>query len=199
MKAIVFDMFGVIAKDPDGGLLPFIHAYFPDLTREDVYAPWRKMNEGELDSLVFWRMLGFQNPEAAENAYIDSIEIEKGFFKAADYLSTKYYLALLSNDVAVWSRKLREKHGLNRYFNAIVVSGDHGHKKPERRVFELLFEELGLKGEDCLFVEDRPHNLLAARAQAMHAVMFDRGLGDFDGPRVQSFEGLCAYIDSLGF
>lgn len=36
MKAILFDMYGVIIKSPEGDLIPFINKYFPYATAEYI-------------------------------------------------------------------------------------------------------------------------------------------------------------------
>jgi len=69
MRAIIFDMYGVILKDPEGGLMPFVNRFFPDLQFDDVYTHWRKANVGELTSLDFFSKIGFEG---------DINRIEKG-------------------------------------------------------------------------------------------------------------------------
>jgi putative hydrolase of the HAD superfamily len=50
-----------------------------------------------------------------------------------------------------------------------------GMRKPERRIYELTLKRLGdgLRGEECLFVDDLEVNCEGARALGMTAVRFE--------------------------
>ena len=47
-------------------------------------------------------------------------------------------------------------------FDAVVISGEVGMRKPEARIFEHTLELLGLPAAECVFVDDLPHNVAAA-------------------------------------
>src|SRR5215471_13333855 len=138
MQTIIFDMYGVILKDPDGGLMPFINRFFPDLRFNDVYLYWRKANVGELSSLEFFSKLGFEGDiKKIEREYLDTIEIDASFYSAAQTLKKYFSLALLSNDLSEWSNYLRGKFDINKYFDTIVISGDVKLQKPDINIFNL--------------------------------------------------------------
>jgi putative hydrolase of the HAD superfamily len=48
-------------------------------------------------------------------------------------------------------------------FDAAVISGRVGMRKPEERIFRLAATELGLEPEECVFVDDVEGNITAAR------------------------------------
>jgi epoxide hydrolase-like predicted phosphatase len=50
-------------------------------------------------------------------------------------------------------------------FDAVVISGEVGMRKPERAIFELTLDRIGLPAGECVFIDDLPHNVSAA-AQA---------------------------------
>lgn len=52
----------------------------------------------------------------------------------------------------------------------VVISGEVGLRKPDRRIFELLLERLGLPAERIAFVDDVPPNVAAANELGIHAV-----------------------------
>jgi putative hydrolase of the HAD superfamily len=53
---------------------------------------------------------------------------------------------------------------LDELFDATVISGLVGMRKPEERIFRLAAEQLGLEPAQCVFVDDVEGNITAARA-----------------------------------
>lgn len=60
----------------------------------------------------------------------------------------------------------------SEYFDGKIVSADWKQLKPEREIFQTLFRELGLKPEECFFVDDLPQNVEAARFAGMGGTVF---------------------------
>ena len=95
--------------------------------------------------------------------------------------------ALLSNS---WGNDY-PRDGWDEMFDAVVISGEVGMRKPERRIYEHTLDLLGLPAGACVFVDDMPHNVAAAVELGMvgvvHSsydqtrseleVLFDRPLG----------------------
>ncbi|WP_067181005.1 HAD family hydrolase [Microtetraspora niveoalba] len=49
-------------------------------------------------------------------------------------------------------------------FDAIVISGEVGMRKPEPRIFHHALDLVGLPAEECVFIDDIEANIAAARA-----------------------------------
>jgi putative hydrolase of the HAD superfamily len=81
-------------------------------------------------------------------------------------------LAILTNNVREWEPLWRPKLPVDELFEVVVDSAFVGMRKPEREIFELTLERLGLPAEDCVFVDDVEVNCDAARALGMRAVHF---------------------------
>jgi putative hydrolase of the HAD superfamily len=60
---------------------------------------------------------------------------------------------------------------LDELFEAIVISGDVGMHKPEPAIYMLGAERLGLRPEDCVFVDDLRENCQGAEEVGMTAVL----------------------------
>lgn len=194
MKAIALDMYGVIMRQDGNDFAPYVQQLSPGLTVEDIHGPWFRADAGELTSLEVWAALGFTGDlEKLDHDYLDTIEIMPG---AIDFLRAaheRFQTALISNDSSRWSHYIRGKWGLNPYFDVITVSGDVKICKPDPRIFELTLEKLGVSAEECLYVDDRPGNLEAARNLGLRAVMMGSQHG-WNGERVQNFEELLALV-----
>ncbi|MBC8091079.1 MAG: HAD family phosphatase [Pseudonocardia sp.] len=52
-------------------------------------------------------------------------------------------------------------------FDAIVISGEVGLRKPERAIYQLAADRLGVEPAECVFVDDLPPNVRGAAAAGM--------------------------------
>ena len=88
--------------------------------------------------------------------------------------------------------------GLTPLFDAIVMSGEVGVHKPDRRVFDRATQLLGVSNEDCVFVGDNPTaDIVGALNAGMEAVWIDVwGDGDrFAGnPKVHRVQSVLEYF-----
>ena len=199
MKAIIFDMYGVILKDPEGSLMPFVQRHFPGMETDDVYRHWRKANVGELSSRDFFTNVGFRGDlHRIEREYLDTVEINSSFYRAAETLGRHYRLALLSNDISEWSNYLREKFDLNKYFDQVVISGDVKLKKPDLPIFSLMLEKLALPASECIYIDDRENNLAAAQFLGMRALLFNNWNVEYSGSTISDFAELVDLLEGNG-
>lgn len=195
MKAIVLDMYGVIVKQTGDDFVPYVHRTFPDKTPEEIYEPWLRADVGELSSLDVWRIIGFNGDlEKIEKDYLDTIELNDGFIDFIKAVKEKYKLAIISNDSSRWSKYIREKFDLNKYFDVISISGDLKIEKPDDRIFRLTIDKLGIDAKSCLYVDDREGNLAAAEKVGMNAVMLNSRNVSYQGNVVNSFKELAEML-----
>ena len=196
MKTIILDMYGVIIKDPEGGLMPFVNNKFPELTYDDVYYPhWVDACIGGLSSLNFFSNIGFTGDlDKTEKEYLDTIEIDEVFYEVVPKISKYYRLALLSNDLSEWSKYLRDKFRINEFFDVIIVSGDVKIRKPDVQIFSLMLNELGQTATDCIYIDDRKTNLESAQLLGMDTILFNSGDVHYDGKTVNNFYELADMV-----
>lgn len=198
MRAIVLDMYGVIVKQTGDDFIPYVQRTFPNISAEEIYKPWFRANIGDISSLEVWKAIGFQGDlEKIEKEYLDTIELSDGFIDFVEKAKTKYKLAIISNDSSRWSKYLREKFNINRYFDVISVSGDLRVKKPDERIFLLTLEKLGVNAEECIYVDDRRRNLGAANRVGMNPILFNSRNVPCEGVSVRHFDELAKEIDSF--
>jgi putative hydrolase of the HAD superfamily len=82
-------------------------------------------------------------------------------------------MALLTNNVREWEPLWRSMLPVDEIFELVVDSAFVGCRKPEPRIYEITLERLGVRAEDCLFVDDVEQNCEAARELGMTAVHFE--------------------------
>jgi putative hydrolase of the HAD superfamily len=95
-----------------------------------------------------------------------------------DVLYERYPLALVTDAQSAYSRGELYKVGLLDYFDPIIVSGDHGFRKPDRRLFQFVLDGLGVAAENALYVGNDVHrDIFGAREIGMKTVLFDSDQG----------------------
>ena len=57
--------------------------------------------------------------------------------------------------------------------DAMVISGEEKMFKPQRRIYDLLAERIGLPPEELCFIDDAESNCEGARRAGWHAVLFE--------------------------
>jgi putative hydrolase of the HAD superfamily len=93
-------------------------------------------------------------------------------------LRERYPLALVTDAQSAYARGELHKVGLLGYFDPIVVSGDHGYRKPDRRLFEFALNGMGVAAQHTLYVGNDMHrDIYGARTAGLRTVMFDSDQG----------------------
>lgn len=191
MKAIVLDMYGVIMKQTGDDFVPYVQQSFPDLSDEEIYAPWFKANIGEISSLEVWKTIGFQGDlEKVEKEYLDTLELADDFVDFIENVRSEYKLAIISNDSSRWSKYLRKKFDIDKFFDVISISGDLKMKKPDERIFIYTIEKLGVNAEDCIYIDDRRSNLEVAKKVGMKPILLNSRNVSYLGATINSFDEL---------
>lgn len=83
-----------------------------------------------------------------------------------------YRLAICTNNVREWEQRWRAKLPVDELFEVVVDSAFVGARKPERRIYELTLERLGIEPVAALFVDDVELNCEAAQELGMRSVWF---------------------------
>ena len=98
--------------------------------------------------------------------------------EAPDVLSklrSRYALALVSNfDHPKHLYEILDHHELTQFFDAIVISGEAGVKKPDPRIMFLALDSLGLEPESCIYVGDIEDDERCALSAGMRTITIDR-------------------------
>jgi len=117
---------------------------------------WSRVERGELTpdrvgTLRFEQLIdrfGLDaDPQAMADDYITGLgangDLLPGARDLLDRLAPQTTLALLSNGIGTVARAKVARLDLDRYFDAIVISGEVGVSKPHTRIFDIVFERLG--------------------------------------------------------
>src|SRR6266566_9931082 len=95
-----------------------------------------------------------------------------------DVLRERYPLALVTDGQSAYARGELQQVGLLDCFDPIIVSGDHGYRKPDPRLFQFALEGMRVAAENALYVGNDMHrDIFGAREVGMKTVMFDSDQG----------------------
>ncbi|MGF7238359.1 MAG: HAD family hydrolase [Frankia sp.] len=96
-------------------------------------------------------------------------------------LRERFRLSLVTDAQSAYARGELHKVGLLDYFDPIIVSGDHGFRKPDRRLFQFALDGMGVPAENTIYVGNDMHrDIFGAREAGMRTVMFDSDQGTKD-------------------
>jgi glucose-1-phosphatase len=91
-------------------------------------------------------------------------------------LKTKYTLYLLSNTNDLHYRQFHEQfRDVLANFDGLVLSHEVGVRKPNRGIYEVCQRRSGRPAAECVFIDDLPTNVAAARACGWHGLQYRRG------------------------
>jgi 2-haloacid dehalogenase len=83
-----------------------------------------------------------------------------------------YPLYGLSNWPAEKWRLVRPKYEFFGWFDDILISGEVRLAKPDPRIFTLFLKQIGLPAEQCLYIDDSPHNTEVAGQLGFQTIHF---------------------------
>jgi putative hydrolase of the HAD superfamily len=83
-------------------------------------------------------------------------------------------MALLTNGSSAFQRRKIERYALAEHFELILIEGELGFGKPDRRVFQRALDHFGILGAEALMIGDNLEaDIAGARALGLHTVWHD--------------------------
>jgi epoxide hydrolase-like predicted phosphatase len=83
-----------------------------------------------------------------------------------------YKMAICTNNVREWEALWRAKLPVDEIFDLVVDSAFVGTRKPERQIFDITLERLGVDAQAALLIDDVEINCVAAQELGIRAVRF---------------------------
>ena len=107
------------------------------------------------------------------------LERYDGVYSTLKILSETYPMAAVSDGQTVWALPELQSAGLDRFFQFTIVSGDHGFRKPDPRMYQMALERMNLKPEEVIFVgNDMYRDVFGAHEIGMKTVFFRSNQGE---------------------
>lgn len=102
-------------------------------------------------------------------------------------------LGVVTNGSSTSQRAKIGTTGLEGWLDAVLISGEVGLSKPDRKLFELGARELGASASDCLCVGDHPETVVGAARAWMTTGWVSHGEAWPSGPEVGPPSSLPAF------
>lgn len=185
IQAVVFDIGGVLEITPERGMIEKWEQHLNlkpgELNKRLINSGWvrdgslGRRSEEELHKTL--ADITGMNSEQLEafmydqwEEYLGQLNVEMAAYFSS--LCSHYKTALLSNSFVGARSKEQERYHFDEITDLIIYSHEEGIAKPERRIFELTCERLGVQPEEVVFLDDVERNIAAAREFGMHAILF---------------------------
>lgn len=197
VRAVLIDVGGPLATEVEHerAIDEDIRSSFPAVTDAEYAETWRAVVDSfapNAYAAVIWR-LASGDEEIAPPVYAEvarrshargSFELRDGIPELlADLSARGLRLGLAANQPTEVIARL-EQHGVAGYFDSQAVSGTHGYRKPDLRLFLHACEALGVAPEECIMVGDRIDcDIVPAKQLGMRTVRLRTGRHAGQKPR----------------
>ena len=150
----------------------------------------RAENVGDADLVIYSAAIQQDNPELVEANR-----------RGIPTLERSYLLGAVTNGVSSLQNIKLDTAGIRDLFDVVVVSGDIGIYKPDRRIFDEACRRAGLKNEEVLFVGDHPVNdidgALGAGLQVIrmnYGDFYNKGLGKATAAEIEDIRQVLDFV-----
>lgn len=184
IKAVIFDMGGVLLMNRIEEILQQIAE---DLGidaaefREYQLGYHDRMIKGQLSVKEFSVMMGKKYGldidadaimDVWKRSYQKVMAVNIGLVEIVLKLKEKGYKTGLISNVPDLHANINKDRKLFEVFDVCLLSCEVGMIKPERPIFELAASKLGLKPEECVFIDDREKYLSLPKEMGFSVIQF---------------------------
>ena len=175
---VLFDVLGTLVRDPFFEEMPaFFGLSFDAMLAGKDPTAWVEFERGEIEEAEFFRRFFADQRAFDGDAFRAHVRAAYRFVPGmeellSDLRSAGVAMHVLSN-YPTWYLLIEERLGLSRYLPWSFVSCRTGVRKPDREAFLGAARALGVPAGACLFIDDHPANVDAARAAGMPALLFE--------------------------
>lgn len=181
IKAIIVDWGGVLIAEPSAKINEYcadhlgvaIGDFLP--ARQAHIAEFQK---GRISEEVFWgrvcAALGVTSPRVASlwnEAFRQAYEDRPDIIEFLQNLRRRGYKVGLLSTTELPAVKHFESQGYDM-FDALIFSCREGVIKPERGIYAVALDRLGVQAKEAVFIDDRQENIQGAEEMGMHGVLF---------------------------
>jgi putative hydrolase of the HAD superfamily len=195
MKTIIFDCGRVITKDQDWNIVQKMAALFgaePVAFQKAYTSERHDYDNGKITVAEYWERVARKLGNPMDSATIRSLVTQLVKLDQDSWFTINahtvdlieairgqgYRLLILSNmnwegkDRMFGEARWSEGRDWIAMFDHIVLSCEVGLNKPDPGIYRVCLSHAQAEAHECLFIDDMPANVEAARAMGIHAIHF---------------------------
>lgn len=180
IKAIFFDLCGVIitlgdkefcnelSKRVNVKFQTILAVFYKYLSENET----GRINEDEFYGKMFDELgITFNIEETKKIRTSFRIEIPE-MKELVNNLKKNYLVGFISNDAKEMAARCDQKFKLNKLFNVGFLAYQVGARKDSPKLFLSILEQVNLKPNECVFLDDKEKNLLEAEKLGINTIIF---------------------------
>jgi len=132
---------------------------------------------------------------------VNGIQKKPGAIELLEYLKSKGIVTAIATATDIErATQYMEMAGINGYFDKVISATMVKEGKPSPYVYEYACEQLGLKPEECVAVEDAPNGITSAYRAGCRVIMvpdqtgIDETLEQMVAVCVEQLDNICDYL-----
>lgn len=184
-KVVIFDWGGIVEshennlQDLKAAQVRLIKRFTNLLSDQEILERWtNKTAEGVLigatnkeEDIKDWVAINQKNMninvpfEEFKKAYEEEFDLVRYYMDVVKYahsLKERCKIAILSNLTPFDKKRIDKQYDLSK-FDYVYLSFEIGVRKPDRKIYEYVLEDLGVSPKDILFIDDDTDNILMAK------------------------------------
>jgi len=186
IKTIIFDIGGVLINIHPEKTLNF----FENITELSI----NQLQESIIWDIYYQYEIGkLDNPQfysAINNLFPEEKKISEGDFwrgwklllgeqtKVVNLLTNLYetmpiWLLSNTNPWHIQYLKSCSEYYFHKFITGAIYSYDVGYRKPDKTIYNLTMEKIGISGEEILFIDDDQGNVKAANEIGINAIVYE--------------------------
>lgn len=172
-NCIFFDFFGVIGSE----IAPVFFKRFYD--KETAIAMKEKIfqraDRGEISQEETFALVAEGvglTPKEVEKQFYEAVKIDADMVGWIKEVRESAKTVLVSNALSPFLPNIMRKHDLYPLFDHVFISSEIRLAKPDPRFFEYVLNEVGVKGEEVVMIDDNPNNIEAAEREGIRGIVY---------------------------
>lgn len=186
-KIVIFDWGGVVEshennlQDCKNAAIRLIKRFNNTLTDEEILERWTSSTNSkgtmmaatnDIDEIVDWvnfikqRMninVSFDDFKKSYEEEYSKVKYYKDVVAYAHSLKNRCKIAILSNLMPFDKKRINDQYDLSK-FDYVYLSFEVGMRKPDKKIYEYVVNDLKIDPKQILFIDDDSNNILAAQA-----------------------------------
>ncbi len=181
IKAVIFDLGGVVIDWTNQITYDYIEEKYgidSETAKKILEEKLPLVQEGKLGEKdwlkEFFVSAGMEPPEDYEKIWTEKFDESKyneGIMEIVKALKKNGYVVAALSNVEPSHAAWEEERGIRELFDTVVFSFEVKSRKPQPQIYKTTIDAIGLRPEECVYIDDLPENVKGAEDVGMKAIL----------------------------